>query len=159
MNYHEFISTKNTLIEYNGPGGNIIIPDNIKRIGNHVFFNNYNINSITIPEGVTDVSYASFARCKFLKTVKLPSTLKRIDRHAFSYCPTLELIEIPEGVTTIGHFAFSGCSGLKKIVVPESVTNIEKDIFNRCNNVTIYTPKDSYMELYASAYNLNYITI
>ena len=50
----EFIVENGVLIEYNGSGGDIVIPGNmgITSIGKYVFCNNQSITSVKIPDGI-----------------------------------------------------------------------------------------------------------
>lgn len=50
------------------------------------------IESVILPEGVTDVGDFAFYRCEKLKTVTLPESVKKINMWAFSGCSKLEKI-------------------------------------------------------------------
>lgn len=117
----------------------ITLPSSIKGIGNTAFQACSNLESITIPEGVTAVSYGMCYECPVLKTVNLPSTLTTIDEFAFQSCPKLD-ITIPASVTSIGKNAFANCVAIRKVDVPEGVTVIHEQTFMNCtelNTVTI----------------------
>ena len=91
-----------------------------------------NMQNITIPEGVTEISWHAFDGCKALKSVEIPSSVKTIFGFAFRDCQSLESVKIPEGVTKIGNSAFEGCKALKSIEIPSTVTKIETDAFKDC---------------------------
>lgn len=65
------------------------------------------IESISIPEGVTTIGKSAFYDCKSLKSISFPSTLK-----------------------SIGHWAFKGCESLANIDLPESTTELGQDVFD-----------------------------
>ncbi|MCT8974980.1 leucine-rich repeat protein [Clostridium sp. CX1] len=133
------------LIKYNGKESNVVIPDNIKRIGECAFwyakvtsitipnsvtsignnaFGNTDISSIVIPNGVTSIGKEAFFQCNKLTSVTIPNSVKTIDESAFEFCRSLTSITIPDGVTRIGLRAFADCYNLTDINIPKSVTNI-----------------------------------
>ena len=74
----------------------------------------------------------------------------------------LESIVVPEGVTSIGSYAFFHCLGLTSVTVPGSVRTIQVDVFGECSdNLTIYGPANSSIELYTKIANppINFIAI
>ena len=84
---------------------NIIISDNITKIGDDSFSNCETLSNITIPDSVTSIGNYTFNNCTSLNNLKLPDTLKTIGTNAFYKCTNLDL-NIPEGVTSIGSGAF-----------------------------------------------------
>lgn len=70
------------------------------------FYDNNNIKSVIINNGVTSIGKYAFYGCYYLTSVT-----------------------IPDSVTSIGGFAFEDCSSLKRVVIPDSVTNIGTDAF------------------------------
>ena len=86
---------------------NIIIPDNVKTIGDYAFSSCENLKSVVIGDGVTDIGISAFIYCDALKTVTLGNSVTNIGVTAFSDCESLESINIPDSVTGIGEEAFS----------------------------------------------------
>ena len=80
---------------------------------------NNELETITIPEGVTRIPKNCFDQCGRLREVILPESIEEICDMAFSGCTSLEKISIPAGVSSIGAQAFTYCMGLKKIEVSE----------------------------------------
>ena len=76
------------------------------------------LESIMIPEGVTQLAPGAFMHCTNLKKIELPSTLEGIYEHAFARCTNLTQITIPEKVKVIAYGAFLGCDNLKDIYYP-----------------------------------------
>ena len=80
------------ITNYTGPGGDVVIPSTLG--GNPVLyidngtFGNYNITSITIPEGVTNIGTNAFINSS-LQSVIIPSTVTDISSNAFMYCTSL----------------------------------------------------------------------
>lgn len=97
------------------PKISIVIPKEvdgieIKGIGNNAFSSCTNIESLTIPEGITSIGEYAFSDCMALKNIIIPNSVKSIGEHAFGACMNLEKVTIPESVTTIDKFAFSKCN-------------------------------------------------
>ena len=67
----------------------------MKSIGEHAF-ENTNISTITIPEGVTSIGYRCFYECSSLSSVQLPSSLVSIGQLAFSKTKIIEVTILPK---------------------------------------------------------------
>lgn len=93
----------------------IIIPKNIRYIGDMAFYNCINLEDITIPEQVSSISDYSFSNCVNLKIINIPENVSSIGDNAFCNCSNLEEITIPEQVKSIGYKTFSYCSNVTKL--------------------------------------------
>ena len=94
----------------------ISLPTSLVAIDNRAFYRS-GLESIKIPEGVTEIGASAFIDCEYLTEVYLPSTIRVIGSQAFLGCHNLVNIYIPESVTgRIGGFStgnqFSQCSKL-----------------------------------------------
>ena len=102
----------------------------------------YDIKSVTIEEGITNVCDYAFCSKGHLTEVNLPNSITTIGHDAFANCTSLTKLNLPINVTTIGSSAFYGCSSLCDITLPTQVTSIGEDAFNRCYSLTnIVLPK------------------
>lgn len=54
------------------------------------------MESVSIPEGVTEIGFAAFSGCYNLKSVQLPKSLIKIGASAFFGCAALQKVEFPE---------------------------------------------------------------
>ncbi len=113
---------------YKGTDKNVVIPGKIdglpvKTIGSSCFAAT-EIESVEIPDSVTEIFDSAFLRCKNLKKVTLSENLTAIAAKVFEGCSALTDIEIPEKVAVIDSYAFFECSSLKKLTIPEGVTNV-----------------------------------
>ena len=99
----------------------------------------YNLTSIIIPNGTTNIPNNAFQDCTALVTVKIPDSVTSIGSSAFKNCTKLSSIEIPKKVISIGDNAFSGCTNLKTIVIPDNVETLGNSIFSECSNLTSVT--------------------
>jgi len=77
----------------------------VLKIGSTAFYNS-KATSITIPEGVTEISTGAFWHAKNLTDIVLPSTLTTIESNAFNDCQSLENIQFPKKLNHIGANAF-----------------------------------------------------
>ena len=141
------------LIEYNGTGSNISVPDTVKDIGS-VFFANTTLKSIFLPDTVTALETDAFAACSELCDISLPTTIKSIGPFAFYGCYKLETVDIPAGCESIGEHAFADCVSLKSISIPDSVTEIGNNVFLDSKNVVVTTPFESTAFTYAAENNI-----
>jgi hypothetical protein len=92
----------------------------------------------TIPLGVTNLGYKSFAGCAYLTSVAIPSTVTSIG-WVFESCSGLTNVIIPNGVVMIGGGSFAGCSSLPNLVMPDSVAYIGPWAFELCPGLTNIT--------------------
>lgn len=107
-------------------GCNAVIETNTDKI---VVATNYTI----VPENVRVIGDRSFAGCEQLQSISLPSGLTEIQAWAFGNCIAIHDIYIPQNVSTIMDGPFSGCSNLNTIVVDSSNPNY--DSRNNCNGI------------------------
>lgn len=137
----EFVVEDGTLVGYNGTDTDVIVPEKVNgqtitAINLFAFRSNQNINSIILPDSITDIGEESFAWCTNLKKVVLPKNLTQINVGLFRKCTSLETIELPKTVTFIDAEAFEGCSSLKEITIPDGVEEIYDDTFDNCTALT-----------------------
>lgn len=122
--------------------GELIIPNNVTRIGNCAFYGCSSLTSITIPDSVTSIGSYAFEGCSALEKVSVNENnayyasqdgiLYNKTKTEFIHIPkaiTGELT-VPENVTGINGYMFSGCSGITKINV--SVGNIKYHSEGNC---------------------------
>ena len=102
------------------PTGHVAVPSSlggfpVVGIGKYAFYNCYELEGVTIPEGVTAIGKYAFDVCSKLEGVTIPEGVAAIGEGAFSNCPKLDSVTIPESVTAIGQYAFQWCDGLKSV--------------------------------------------
>lgn len=78
--------------------GKLVIPNNVKAIGNYAFYNCTGLTSIIIPEGVTSICQNAFDSCRGLTLITIPDSVTSIDDSAFTGCSELTSVTIPDGV-------------------------------------------------------------
>ena len=134
--------------------GEISIPSNVTynnvnyqvvAIGIFSFYNNSELTSITIPQGVTEIGMSAFSNCTGLTSISIPNSVVVIGGGAFENCSSLTSITIPDKVTEIGHYAFNSCENLtnvtcQAIVIPETGDYI---FDNSVEQATLYVPQEA----------------
>lgn len=104
-------------------------------------FEDSEITSVAIQEGVVTIKPYAFCGCEKLASVSLPNSLKVIEHHAFRYCKSLKEVEIPEGVTRIGYRAFNcfdydcvdevlSSGALVNVSLPKSLLFLGDEVFS-----------------------------
>ena len=113
----------------------VIVPNSVTTMGNSVFYNSY-VESVTLGNGISEISNNAFLNCIKLTNVNIPETVTNIGNSAFKGCYSLTSFSFPEKVTTIGSSAFSNCTGLTQIIIGDGVTTIGNSAFAGCTNLT-----------------------
>lgn len=110
------INKEGTLLAYIGEEKEVVLPENVKKIGEYAFYSAKTVESIVCSNGMTEISDNAFFGC----------------------CP-LNKIDL-KNVEIIGECAFGGRE-LTEIIIPSSVKTIGKEAFYVCkeelvNNIT-----------------------
>ena len=141
------IDSSGTLTKYTGGGGDVVIPDTVKAIGEDAFCDCTGLTSVTIPNSVTSIGYSAFYGCTGLTSVTIPNSVTWIGDYAFCGCTGLTSVTIPDSVTSIGEYAFGSCYNLTDVYFSgteqqwiDATTNIYGERINTGlnNNVTIH---------------------
>lgn len=100
------------------------------------FYYDINLEGVSIPSTVKEISDRAFDECRMLVKVVFEgdSKLEKIGRRAFYSC-AFESIRLPDGVTEIGDGAFMSCTALKEFYVPASITSFGKNTFRYTYNI------------------------
>ena len=126
------------------------IPQGVTSIGNHAFFDCFDLENITIPQSVTSIGDVAFGCCKFT-TLSLGENIETIGGGAFWHCSNLSEITIPENVKEIKNGyseniyyrkTFEGCSHLKCIILPAGFKSFEASLRDCPTDCVIYYNND-----------------
>ena len=100
------------------------------------------MQSVTLPDGITEIEKSVFEDCSNLKSMVFPCALKTVGEGAFCGCVKLKEAELPETVTVIGSSAFENCAGLEHFHIPFGVSRICKDTFFGCKSLpSVFIPE------------------
>lgn len=116
------------------------LPDNLTEIGELAFSNCTSLSMATLPDGVTSIGQEAFAYCKAFVEFMLPKSVKSIGLHAFASCTAINKFIIPRDsmLESIGAGAFAACIGIKSLDIPASVTTVSSSIIENAGDVVIY---------------------
>ena len=120
----------------------VLLPDGVTNIGNYAFSSCTGLTSVTLPDSVTSIGKSAFSSCTGLTSVTLPDSVTSIGDGVFSGCSGLTSVTIPDSVTSIGNYAFYR-TGLTSVTIPDGVTNIGNYAFSGCTGLTSVTLPDS----------------
>ena len=141
----------------------VTIPEGVTSISYAAFENCSSLTSITIPDSVTAIGGNAFRGCTSLTSINIPDSITSIDAFVFYNCSSLTDVTIPNNVTSIGYTAFAGCSSLISINIPNNVTSIGASAFANCKKLTSITIPNSVTSISSHAFyncsNLTNITI
>ena len=116
------------------------------------FYSCNNLESVSLPEGLTTIPKESFFATK-ISSIVIPSTVKTIDENAFNGCNELTSITIPQSVTSINKNAFLSCSKLSQVTISEGCTTIGSGAFGSCPSLTSIVIPDSCTSLGESSFS------
>nr|WP_272873481.1 leucine-rich repeat domain-containing protein [Pseudoflavonifractor phocaeensis] len=138
--------------QYNGPGGDVVIPEGVTEIGYPAFRNCTSLTSIVIPKTVVQLNKFAFSGCTGLTKVEIApgnkcfhienglviAPKRRTLLFALSGLTSAVLpasVTIPEGIVKIECYAFVECASLTDVTIPASVAKIESFAFEGCNTL------------------------
>ena len=145
--YYNVLSIDTLTVEVtsgeNKYSGNIVVPSQINfkdrifkviRIGGNAFYQ-CQIQSISLPESIKEISSNAFQYCGQLQNITFPESLERIGGNAFYYCTQLQSITIPSNVNYIGGWCFDLCSGLQIVRFNDSRTKCKIEMCSFDNSI------------------------
>ncbi|MCM1513522.1 MAG: leucine-rich repeat protein [Anaeroplasma bactoclasticum] len=112
----------------------ITFPNSLKKIMNYAFRSS-GLETVTIPEGVTQFGTYVFTECYSLTEATLPTTIKTFANQLFTNCTALTTVNLPEGLTILGGYAFKGCTSLKTVKLPSTLTTFGNYTFQGCTSL------------------------
>lgn len=129
------------VIGYEGDECEVIIPpkgfngkDPVTLIFDRIFNGHKEIESVSIPDTVTDLGEFVFDGCENIKTVKLPDNIENIWPNAFARSG-VEEITFPDSVLSIAPYTFRDCKNLRKVKCGKGMEKINGFAFCGCENL------------------------
>lgn len=143
------------LVQYpDAKEGPVRIPGTVETIG-YGAFDDCDMNSIIIPSNVKTIGDYAFFYCGILNSITIENGVESIGNYAFSGCRNLVDVVLPDTVTSIGDNAFEECLQLSTIYIPATVTDIGDSVFYNSKKVTVFAESGSYAEKYCTVNNIN----
>lgn len=103
-------------------------------IRDNAFSSCISLDSLDLPDNITEICDRAFYRCKNLQNIHLPHNLHRIGIQAFYFCGIKNLV-LPDSLEILEESAFFKCNSLISVVIPTSVKCIRKWVFHGCNRL------------------------
>jgi hypothetical protein len=139
---------------YRGSEIDLIIPETVGNdlpvlsIGEEVFEGNESIETVMIPDKVTNIREAAFARCRNLKKITIPASVTVIEDYAFTGCYSLTEVKLPDTLEYLGTGCFYKCPLDDSFSIPKHIKRIGQLAFPegmnyQDNSVTIEENKEA----------------
>ena len=113
----------------------VVIPEGVVGFNCDQLFYNTGLETVSLPNTMTELGYSAFMSCDGLMGIKLPDSLRTLNFQVFCGCRNLREVVIPNGVTNIAINAFSTCYNLTNVVIGSSVESIDTSAFWGCTNL------------------------
>jgi len=125
------------LTGYKGSETHVKLPTEytVTILNDSLFKGHTEIESVEIPDTVTQIGGFVFDGCSSLKSLKLPPNLADLWQYALTRT-SIEEIEIPGSVKAIIPFTFNQSKDLKKVVFNEGTLEINAWAFKDCTSLT-----------------------
>jgi hypothetical protein len=93
-----------------------------------------NVQSVTIPEGVTTIDPSAFIYFTALQSITLPNSVTSVGEAAFRNCTALTSATLGNGILAL-ESTFSGCTSLTTVDLPDQLTTLDSTFLN-CSSLT-----------------------
>ena len=95
----------------------IIFGEKLKDIGWSAFINNKKLTNVDFSActNLTTFGFSVFQNCTSLETVVLPNTLTNISTNVFNGCTSLKSVVLSTSLTTVAASTFAGCTSLETV--------------------------------------------
>lgn len=157
---------KAVITGYQGTDTDLVIPATlgglkVEEIADNAFYQNHNLTSVTIENGIEEIGDKAFYNCTALTKVTIPDSITEIGDSAFSYCVYLTDITLGNGIDKISNNCFSHDTRIESIVIPEGVEELDDGAFEECSHLKEISLPSTLKEIgkYAFAYTYSLASI
>ncbi len=116
----------------------VSLPDSVTDIGSYTFANT-NLKSVVIPGNVESIGDGCFENCKELENIVINGKIFLIGDNAFGGCDKIREIYIADSVKDIGRTSFAGCTSLETVYMSRNVVYIPNRCFENCTALNSFT--------------------
>ena len=137
--------------------GDVFIPETlggfpVTSIGNIVFRNRTDIESVVLPDTVVNLCNSVFYGCRNLIYIKLSDRLDCVGSLVFYGCTSLESALLPNSLKTVGTDMFSQCTNLREVTIGSNLHTIENGMFNACEALEIINGSINILKIGSNAF-------
>ncbi len=139
----------------------IIIEDGVSYIGNYVFSECHELETVIMADSVKYMGKHVFENCENFKNVVYSENLTYIPEYTFAGCKSLESFEFTGRILEIGDSAFENC-GLKNVNLPYTVEEIHDNAFkgNKFEKIILpYNLRTLGSNVFSDCEDLNFVII
>jgi hypothetical protein len=116
----------------------ISLPEGLTGFSGATFRDWWNLTACEIPEGVKKIPANLFENCYQLKEIQLPNSVDTVGQYVFANCTTMVKCDLGKGVKYIGNMAFRNCYKLKIVRWSDCLEEIDGSIFDGEPNSATY---------------------
>ena len=109
--------------------------ENVVSLRGNIFSNMPFLESVTLPNTITEIRGQAFKNDRNLKHVNIPTKLEYLGGGAFYNCSSITSIVLPDTLTYMGGETFYGASSLSEIKLSKNLTEIRGDSFEFCTSL------------------------
>ncbi len=111
----------------------------LSTIGRYAFTDCKLLNSVKLPQALTQLGYRAFSGCVSLPSIEIPANTKAGYDGGYGEwiygCTALKKVKIAEGATFIADYAFRNCTSFTEIEIPDTVKTIGSETFANCTQL------------------------
>ena len=107
--------------------------------GAKLYLNNNELTELVIPDDVKKIGGCAFYGCSSITSVTIGDGVTEIGGYAFCKCSSLTSATIGNNITVVKHGTFADCTSLNKVSFGESVKKIEEIAFRRASIKECYS--------------------
>lgn len=115
----------------------------VTSISDNCFKDCENLESICIPDSISEIGESAFEGCHNLISVKLSNNIFLLNNSLFKKCDNLREIEIGDNTKEIGSYCFSDCDELRTVKFDGGVNSINPTAFENDRTTIKFYIKES----------------
>ena len=118
----------------------IRLPDGLRTVHAQAFFGCSQLREITFPESVTDLAGSSIlGSCTALESITVLGNVRQIGISFAAGCTSLASVQLPDATEILGDSCFSECTALESIRLPAGLKEIHSAAFIGCRGLRSIT--------------------